>query len=105
MLDVGGEDVIVEDEPEPAVEPATPKARKAAAKREDDDDEEDDFDADDVEEDLDEILKARLAAAEENADDEEDEGGVALDVEDRNNNVDGRSPSAPRSSCASHASW
>jgi hypothetical protein len=55
------------DEEAPAAE-ATPKARK---KRDDDEDEDDEADPDDVEADLDTILKDRIAANEDEDEDEE----------------------------------
>lgn len=53
-------------------EAAADAALAARPKREDDDDDEDDINPDDVEADLDEILKDRIAAADEEEDDEEE---------------------------------
>jgi hypothetical protein len=58
-------EVVVDDEVEA---PATPAARK---KGEDDDDDDDEVDPDDVEADLDRILKDRIAANEDEEDEEE----------------------------------
>lgn len=99
------EDVVVEDDEDLLADDAKPakkasgKAAKASAKSsggdDDEEDEEDDFDADDVEEDLGEILKARLATAAENEDDDEEEGTAALDSEDRSNNANRVRPKRP----------
>jgi hypothetical protein len=57
-----------ESETEEPAEEAAPRARK---KREDEDEDEDELDPDDVEADLDTILKDRIAAGEEDEEDEE----------------------------------
>jgi len=63
---VADTDVVADEEAAPAAE-AAPKARK---KRDDEEDDDDEADPDDVEADLDTILKDRIAA---NEDDDEDE--------------------------------
>jgi hypothetical protein len=62
------DEVVDLDVVEPVEEPAAPKAKKRA---EDEDEDEDELDPDDVEADLDTILKDRIAAADEDEDDEE----------------------------------
>ena len=98
-VDVVDDDVVaVDDDPEleevVPVKPAKSKAKSTSRAEDDDDDEEDDFDADDVEEDLGEILKARLATATDDDDDEDDET-AALDSEDRSNNANRVRPKSP----------
>jgi hypothetical protein len=71
------DDDLVDDDEEAAAAPATPKPAKAApkARRGDDDEEEDDDEDvsdDDVEADLDTILKDRIAAQPDDDEDEED---------------------------------
>jgi hypothetical protein len=77
---------VVEDEEE---EEAEPPRRVAAADEEDDD--EDVIDPDDVEADLDTILKDRLVAPDEEPDDDEDE----VEVDDRGDPVDRIQPKRP----------
>jgi len=69
-----------------------PVERPAEKRGDDDDDEEEDFDADDVEEDLDTILKDRIAAGTEEEEEEED---AALDSEDRTNSANRVQPKRP----------
>ena len=66
---VDGDDVEEVDEDDEA---AADAALAARPKREDDDDDDDDINPDDVEADLDEILKDRIAAADEDEEDEEE---------------------------------
>ena len=80
------EDAVEEEEEEEA--PATPRRVVAA---EDDDDEEDLVDPDDVEADLDTILKDRLVTAEEEAEEDEEE----VEVDDRGDPVDRIQPKRP----------
>jgi hypothetical protein len=70
---VDDDEVVLDDEPDEEEEAAeatadTPKARKKVA---DDEDDEDELDPDDVEADLDTILKDRIAASEDEEEDEE----------------------------------
>ena len=69
-----------------------PVERPTEKRGDDDDDEEEDFDADDVEEDLDTILKDRIAAGTEEEEEEED---AALDSEDRTNSANRVQPKRP----------
>ena len=78
------EEVVEEEE----AAPATPR-RAVPAEEEDED--EDLVDPDDVEADLDTILKDRLVTAEEEADDEEEE----VEVDDRGDPVDRIQPKRP----------
>lgn len=73
--------VVDEDEDEEEEAPVPAKARG----REDDDDDDDDVDPDDVEEDLDTILRDRIAAGAE--DDEEEEEDVVVDTADGSDRV------------------
>ncbi len=82
------EDAVEEEE---AVAPAAPRRVAAAVAADEDDDEEDLVDPDDVEADLDTILKDRLVTAEEEADDEEEE----VEVDDRGDPVDRIQPRRP----------
>jgi hypothetical protein len=84
-------DETVVDEAE-VVGVVVPVERPAEKRGDDDDDEEEDFDADDVEEDLDTILKDRIAAGTEEEEEEED---AALDSEDRTNSANRVQPKRP----------
>ena len=86
-----GDEVVVDEVVEPVV-PAGRATEKRATSGDDDDDEEEDFDADDVEEDLDTILKDRIAAGTEEEEEEED---AALDSEDRTNSANRVQPKRP----------
>lgn len=81
------DDAAVEEEEEEA--PAAAPRRAATA--EDDDDEEDLVDPDDVEADLDTILKDRLVTAEEEAEEDDEE----VEVDDRGDPVDRIQPKRP----------
>lgn len=72
--------VVVEEQEEDDEEAVAAPVRDKAAEGEEDEDDEDLLDPDDVEADLDTILKDRIAAAEDEEEDEEDE---PADVEDR----------------------
>ena len=93
-----GDDALLGDEDADGDEvddvSVAPPAERPAEKRsgDDDDDEEEDFDADDVEEDLDTILKDRIAAGTEEEEEEED---AALDSEDRTNSANRVQPKRP----------
>ena len=78
-----------EGEGEEEEEEAEPAARRAAGDDEEDDDEL--LDADDIEADLDTILKERLVAAEEEPDDEEDE----VEVDERGEPLERLQPRRP----------
>lgn len=80
------EDAVEEEEDEA---PAAAAPRRAAS--DEDDEDEDLVDPDDVEADLDTILKDRLVTAEEEADDEEEE----VEVDDRGDPVDRIQPRRP----------
>jgi hypothetical protein len=97
-----GDDELVELEPDEELEAAevgdeaeeegadgTTKVRRPAT--DDDDDDEDLVDPDDVEADLDTILKDRLVAAEEEADEDDEE----VEVDDRGDPVDRILPKRP----------
>ena len=84
-------DETVVDEAE-VVGVVVPVERPTEKRGDDDDDEEEDFDADDVEEDLDTILKDRIAAGTEEEEEEED---AALDSEDRTNSANRVQPKRP----------
>lgn len=90
--EVGVETDDVEDAEDDDDAKASATPGKSAAARPDDDDEEDDFDADDVEEDLDKILRDRIAAG---TDEEDEEDEVALDTEDRTNSANRVPPKRP----------
>jgi hypothetical protein len=75
--DVLDDAVIVDDDAE-VVPEETPKARK---KRDEEEDDEEELDPDDVEADLDRILKDRIAATEDEEDDEELEQAPRTTVE------------------------
>lgn len=81
------DDAAVEEEEEEA----PPVAPRRAATAEDDDDEEDLVDPDDVEADLDTILKDRLVTAEEEAEEDDEE----VEVDDRGDPVDRIQPKRP----------
>ena len=85
--------LVVEDESEAAAEPAAPAGPEGQTKGDDEDEEEDDFDPDDVEADLDAILKDRIAAAED--DDDEDEDEEVPGREERSDGADRVQPKRP----------
>ena len=81
------EDVVADEEEEEA----PPAPRRVVVVAEDDDDEEDLVDPDDVEADLDTILKDRLVTAEEEAEEDDEE----VEVDDRGDPVDRIQPKRP----------
>ena len=90
----GDEDVVEIELEEEVVEEeavAAPAAPRRVVPAEEEDEDEDLVDPDDVEADLDTILKDRLVTAEEEADDEEEE----VEVDDRGDPVDRIQPKRP----------
>jgi hypothetical protein len=85
----GDDDEVLELEETEEDEDAEPAARRTVA--EDEDDDEDLVDPDDVEADLDTILKDRLVASDDEAEDDEDE----VEVDDRGDPVDRILPKRP----------
>ena len=86
---IDDEDAVEDDEDGPGPE-VRPKARKGAA--DDDDDEEEEDDPDDVEADLDTILKDRIAAADEEEEDEDDEVLEVVDASGDGTKIQPRRP-------------
>lgn len=81
-LALGGDDLVVDDDEEEGeaddvvVEPAAPRKKRAGEDEEEDDDE-DELDPDDVEADLDTILKDRISSGDDTEEDEEEEAEAA----------------------------
>ena len=86
---VSDDDSVIDDVEDVEEEPAATTRRLAATDEEDDDD--DIVDPDDVEADLDTILKDRLVTSEEEPDEDEEE----LEVDDRGDPVDRIQPKRP----------
>ena len=82
---------LVEVEVEVEEEPERPPVAARAVGAEEEDDEEDLVDPDDVEADLDTILKDRLVAAEDEVEDDDDE----VEIDDRGDPVDRIQPKRP----------
>jgi hypothetical protein len=85
-VDLDDDAVVLEDEEQEAVEVVAPKAKRDDDDADEDDDEE--ADPDDVEADLDTILKDRIAAAPD--DEEEEEEEEATEADDRGEPGGGR---------------
>ena len=86
------EDVPATDEEDEEEEEVAAAPAKTARRAEDEEEDDDEADPDDVEEDLDTILRDRIAAGSEDEEDEEEEEVV---VEDRSGDGDGVSPRRP----------